>query len=378
MKIMKEIDAKDKKRVALIVSYYLSRCDLDAIHSLGYSSFLDAFKGLGDILNENPNNIKNMRDEFDPYFPNNRKGWYQRPLRASRQEVFEQFAQYSNIELDLYVKKLLSLIEEKKSMDRKEILRDLSTLIRQSTVHYNQDFAWQDVELTNEFKNAYEEYLDKHEYAIEFFDATSVITTSTKRNIFVPNQWFVMASYAVGVYTELATYKLYFEKMSDIFGQKRDVYAKALRDDTSKIDKTNFINTGMNMFQMEAVSEEDSRKAANRLWRFTTDYSWWSGSKTIDRTDFYLSVVLNMLNLVNVSQGYVGDIVNAYASDSRLLGLTKSLESFTKNMEGITYDFVIEEEQGHEITLEPIEIIKTPVKHRISISSESISKLGGK
>lgn len=375
---MKEIDTKDKKRIALIVSYYLSRCDIDAVHALGYSGFTEAFKALGDILNENPNNIKNMRDEFDPYFPNNRKGWYQRPLSVSRQEVFEKFSQYSNIELELYVKKLLTSMKEKDRMDNTIVLRDLSALIRQSTVHYNEDFVWQDVELTNDFKDAYEEYLDKHEYTIEFFNATSVITTSTKRNIFVPNQWFVMASYAVGVYTELATYKAYFEKIADLCGQKRDAFAKALRDDTSTIDKTFFINTGTTMFQMEAIEERNSRKAANRLWRFTTDYSWWSGSKTIDRADFYLSVVLNMLNLVNVSQGYVGDIVNAYGSDTRLLGLTRSLESFTKNMEGPTYDFVINEEQDNNETLLPLEIIKTPVKHKISISSESISKLGGK
>lgn len=375
---MKEIDTKDKKRIALIVSYYLSRCDIDAVHALGYSGFTEAFKALGDILNENPNNIKNMRDEFDPHFPNNRKGWYQRPLSVSRQEVFEKFSQYSNMELELYVKKLLTSMKEKDRMDNTIVLRDLSALIRQSTVHYNEDFVWQDVELTNDFKDAYEEYLDKHEYTIEFFNATSVITTSTKRNIFVPNQWFVMASYAVGVYTELATYKAYFEKMADLFGQKRDTFAKALRDDTSTIDKTFFINTGTTMFQMEAIEESNSRKAANRLWRFTTDYSWWSGSKTIDRADFYLSVVLNMLNLVNVSQGYVGDIVNAYGSDIRLLGLTRSLESFTKNMEGPTYDFVIKEEQDNNETLLPLEIIKTPVKHKISISSESISKLGGK
>ncbi len=375
---MNEIDTNDKKRIALIVSYYLSRCDLEAVHLLGYSGFTEAFKDLGDILNENPNNIKNMRDEFDPHFPNDRKGWYQRPLSPSRQEVFEQFSQYSDIELDLYVKKILSRMKGKEQMNNEIVLRDLSALIRQSTVHYNQGFVWQDVELTNEFKSAYEEYLDKHEYTIEFFDATSVITTSTKRNIFVPNQWFVMASYAVGVYTELATYKAYFEKMADLCGQKRDAYAKALRDDTSTVDKTLFINTGTNMFQLEVVSEENARKAANRLWRFATDYSWWSGSKTIDRGDFYLSVVLNMLNLVNVSQGYVGDIVNAYGSDTRLLELTRSLESFTKNMEGVTYDFVIREEPDKGDVLLPLEIVKTPVKHKISISSESISKLGGK
>ena len=110
---MNEVDTKDKKKVALIVAYYLSRCDVDAVHALGYSGFREAFRELGDILNENPNNIKNMRDEFDPYFSNNRKGWYQRPLSISRQEVYDRFSQYSDMELELYVKKYCHLCKGK-------------------------------------------------------------------------------------------------------------------------------------------------------------------------------------------------------------------------------------------------------------------------
>ena len=61
------------------------------------------------------------------------------------------------------------------------ILKDLSSLITQTTIHYNEDFKWQDVELTSEFKDAYEEYLDRNNWKIEFFNATSVITTSTSK-----------------------------------------------------------------------------------------------------------------------------------------------------------------------------------------------------
>ena len=82
----------DKKRTGLIVSYFLSRCNRQALDALGYKNFTEAFKGIGDLLNENPNNIKNMRDEFDPYFDNGRRGWYQRELRVSRQEIFDELA----------------------------------------------------------------------------------------------------------------------------------------------------------------------------------------------------------------------------------------------------------------------------------------------
>ena len=126
---------------------------------------------------------------------------------------------------------------------------------------------------------------------------------------------------------------------------------------------------------------ERTNKAANRLWRFATDYSWWSGQKTVDRGDFYLSVVLNMLNLVNASQGYVGEIVNAYGSSPKLLALTKELEMFTLNMEGSTYDIPIVDDnvQEHiEISSEEHPISSESRRHRISISANSIKKIGGK
>ncbi|MBR4344169.1 MAG: hypothetical protein IKP88_15970 [Lachnospiraceae bacterium] len=369
----------DKKRIGLIVSYYLSRCDMKAVRALGYKNFREAFDKIGDILDENPNNIKNMRDEFDPYFDNGRRGWYQRGLRASRQEVFDELANCSDQEIELRVKEILGMATEQSKMENTEVLKDLGALIRQSTIHYNQDFVWQDVELTDDFKTAYEEYLDRNRWKIEYFNSTSIITTPTSKNIFVPNQWFVIASYAVGVYSELNKYKGFFEKVTGYQHKKMDSYAKQLRDDTSSVDKIAFLNAGKQTLMIEKEKPESTEKAARRLWRFATDYSWWSGQKTVDRGDFYVSVVLNMLNLVNVSQGYVADIVNAYGSDGILRGLTRDLTSFTKNMEGETYDIVIRSENTEKEIAESIEAVieSTTVPHRIKISASSIQKLGG-
>ena len=49
---------------------------MKVVWALGYKSFTEAFYKIDNILNENPNNIKNMRDEFNPYFDNGRRGWY--------------------------------------------------------------------------------------------------------------------------------------------------------------------------------------------------------------------------------------------------------------------------------------------------------------
>ena len=36
-----------------------------------------------------------MRDEFDPYFDNGRKGWYQRELSGSRKAIYDKYENYS-------------------------------------------------------------------------------------------------------------------------------------------------------------------------------------------------------------------------------------------------------------------------------------------
>lgn len=369
-----------KKQAVIIVSYYLSRSNMKAVRELGYTSFTEAFQKIGDIIGENPNNIKNIRDEFDPYFDNGRRGWYQRTLSASRQKVFDEMASYTDEQIGKIVKDILHKKVGENSMKDNVILKDLSSLIRQSSVHYNQDFTWQDIELTQEFKDAYEEYLISNKTRIEYNIATSVITTSTSKYIFVPNQWFVMASFAVGVYSELLRYKSYLEKVSILQNEKLDEYAKKLRDQTHSVDKAAFIEASKSVLQVENDGVYDIEKAAARLWRFATDYSWWSGQKTVDRGDFYYSVVLNMLNLVNASQGYVAEIVNAYGSNPKLLSLTKDLGNFTVNLEGITYDIPIVEENTFYYKVGETEhpISSTPTKHSITISANSLKKIGGK
>lgn len=63
--------------------------DKNALKELGYDKFTAAFEELGKKLQQKPSTVKNMRDEFDPYFDNGRKGWYQKPLSGSHKEIFE-------------------------------------------------------------------------------------------------------------------------------------------------------------------------------------------------------------------------------------------------------------------------------------------------
>ena len=93
---------------ALMVAYYLSRYDQIAYQHLGYATNTATHEAIGERLVVNPNTVKNMRDEFDSIHENSRVGWYQRPLRPSRQKIVEAFQELTEPELYEIVTEILS------------------------------------------------------------------------------------------------------------------------------------------------------------------------------------------------------------------------------------------------------------------------------
>lgn len=93
---------------SLVIAYFLSRMDMEGVKALGYKNFSAAFNELGKLIGRKPSTIKNMRDEFDPYFSNPRAGWYQRPLRKSRQIVFEKYSEATDEELTSVIEEILA------------------------------------------------------------------------------------------------------------------------------------------------------------------------------------------------------------------------------------------------------------------------------
>ena len=109
----------NNRKLALIVSYYLSKFDRNALKNLGYSTFTQAFNDLGLKLKVPPNTIKNMRENFDPLHPNGRVGWYQRELPPSRLDVVENFNHFSEDALTEIVKEIINM--ESTSSDSIEV-----------------------------------------------------------------------------------------------------------------------------------------------------------------------------------------------------------------------------------------------------------------
>ena len=78
---------------------YLSKYDSLGLKKLGFESFKEAFNVIGYAMGSQPGSIKNYRDEFDPLFPNPRKGWHKRPTRDYCLKVFEK---YKSLDLETF------------------------------------------------------------------------------------------------------------------------------------------------------------------------------------------------------------------------------------------------------------------------------------
>lgn len=121
-------------------------------------------------------------------------------------------------------------------------------------------------------------------------------------NIFLPNQWFYMASYFTDFYNELIRYKKYALKVAT---KER---LKVLDKGSLSVEEEN---------SLQSLDLNDTSK--NNLRHFITDYNWWHGAKTIDRGDFYVSPILACACLVNASQSYVVDLCVFLADKQNLV-----------------------------------------------------------
>ncbi len=110
----------------ILCGYFLSRFDQDALNCLGFASFTEAFNALGYALEARPASIKNYRDEFDPLFPNSRKGWHGRPLREHIKRALETYSEYNMVEIGAMIGQLLFL--DDKMADMPEVRRVLRAI----------------------------------------------------------------------------------------------------------------------------------------------------------------------------------------------------------------------------------------------------------
>lgn len=118
------MNTRDK---AIIAGLYLSKYNNQALNMFGFKTFQEYFNVLGFSMDSKPNSIKNYRDEFDPYFPNNRLGRHKREIRDYCKTFLNLYKDFSFYEFSELIKSFLienyeiqKFIESKIKLDTSE------------------------------------------------------------------------------------------------------------------------------------------------------------------------------------------------------------------------------------------------------------------
>lgn len=180
-----------------------------------------------------------------------------------------------------------------------EVLRNLQDLAKATIAEY-ESYRGEDFVLPQVFKEQVKEInnnkLIYNEYSARIETAGY---QNGNLNIYLPNQWFFIASYFTDYYNELQHYKKVALKV------------------TTKERIKNLNGSNLTQAEEQVVASLDLDETSKEyLVSFMTDYGWWGGAKTIDRGDFYVSPILALAKLVNASQSFVADLC-AFLADKQ-------------------------------------------------------------
>jgi len=97
---------------ALVVGYAMSRLDAEYFRYRNVQNWRAAYDEAARALNVRAISIRNLRDEFDPFHANSRRGWHKRKIHPSRQRVLEDLRDLSDDALMALVERILLRDEE--------------------------------------------------------------------------------------------------------------------------------------------------------------------------------------------------------------------------------------------------------------------------
>ena len=220
-----------------------------------------------------------------------------------------------------------------KIIESKEILKDLHSVLVHAKERFSSEFIMQEIRLNDTFKVAFRSFLATKDNTVEYFEHTTVITNKVGQKIYIANQWFVIASYFVDFCSEMQSCRTLFEKVCKKMNMKNDqmkAYATRIKLAPTKEDETIFLGIASEILKENFPNiDDDYDKVAFYLWKFASDYAWWSGNKTIDRHDFYISPLLNQMDTVNANSEFLAIITLAYSSVLKLRILIEDIDNFT-------------------------------------------------
>lgn len=217
-----------------------------------------------------------------------------------------------------------------------EILRDLNELAKEVVKNFNENFEAKDCRIPQAFKD---NVRTLKSFSIVYNDFSVIIKGDGVRSkdSYVPNQSFYMASYFIEYSYELSRYKqkimpwlsdagITTNELTAFFTHERDNGKKDIENGDDKFIKI-----------LNSIGYNESDR--NFLIKFVTDYDWWYGSKTIDRSDFFNSPVLSIMGLSassNAAMALIVDLLTQNPEFNNLL-LTQIENSKDTNMSNISH-----------------------------------------
>ena len=192
-------------------------------------------------------------------------------------------------------------------MEEMEELRDLNELAKTVVNRFNKNFNANDCRIPQAFKDKVQTLKS---FSVVYNDYSVIIKGDgiRSKDSYIPNQSFYMASFFIEYSHELSKYKqkiMPWITGTGISANELTAFLTHERD-----NGTEDIQKGKDKFIKILDSIEYHGKDRNYLIRFVTDYNWWFGSKTIDRSDFFNSPVLNIMGLTASSNAAMALIVD--------------------------------------------------------------------
>ncbi|MFA4943268.1 MAG: DUF3883 domain-containing protein [Lentisphaeria bacterium] len=102
----------NSQEILILCGLYLSKYDRKGLGFLGFKSFKEAFNTFAFSIGKNPSSIKLYRDEFDPYFQNQRRGFIDRKMRSKCQAMMAEFGALNLGDLAMAIKVSISQLGE--------------------------------------------------------------------------------------------------------------------------------------------------------------------------------------------------------------------------------------------------------------------------
>jgi len=99
-----KLNTRDK---SILIGLFLSKFDIEGLELLGFDGFIEAYNALGFAIGAKPASLKNYRDEFDPLFPNSRKGWHKRQLRDYCKVFYDEYKNLNSKTFSEFIKSIV-------------------------------------------------------------------------------------------------------------------------------------------------------------------------------------------------------------------------------------------------------------------------------